>query len=216
MNLQQHIRRYIDLLERADRMFETVKADHGELIPCQTGCDDCCRVYFQLSLIEAFTISGMFHQELSDEVKERVLKRAELLEPQFLQARDTLEASCRNGVADKDALLDAASRIQVPCPLNEEGGCVLYEHRPVTCRLYGLPQQISGRVVTCPRTGFRPGEKYTTVDVDEIQRKLQEYSGEFLMDLIGIASPAPLFFMPTALQTIFDKDFFLSLREELQ
>jgi Fe-S-cluster containining protein len=39
------------------------------------------------------------------------------------------------------------------CPLNREGRCVLYAHRPMICRLHGIPHALrrpDGRVLTGP------------------------------------------------------------------
>ncbi len=90
MNLQEHIQRYVELVCRADRLFESVAQRHGELLTCKPGCDDCCSVFFQLSLIEAFFVSGMFRQKLSSSALERVLARAEQSGALFQQATVTL------------------------------------------------------------------------------------------------------------------------------
>jgi hypothetical protein len=217
MNLQAHIRRYLELVASADRMFEAVRHKHGHLIGCKPGCDDCCSVYYELSVIEAFVISGMFGQVVPRPAARRVLKRAESIEPAFRKAKESLQ-TLPPEILGNDDLQEAAARIRVQCPLNEEGGCVLYEYRPITCRLYGVPQKIGNRVVSCPKSQFLPGESYTTVDVSEIQTRLFAYSEEFLGDLIAagpLTPPGPLFFMATALRTRFDKDFFLSLQEGL-
>lgn len=215
MNLQEHIQRYIELVCRADRLFESVEQQHGDLLNCKPGCDDCCSVYFQLSLIEAFFVSGMFRQKLGSSAQERTLARAEQSDSLFRQAAVMLSGM---GDVGKEELSEAAAKLKIPCPLLEDNGCVLYEHRPVTCRLYGVPQKIGSKVVSCPHNGFRTGGRFTTIDVDEIQQILYRYSGEFLEDLIGCGPsvpPGPLFSMPQALRTSFDRDFFETLRGTL-
>jgi Fe-S-cluster containining protein len=215
MNLQEHIQRYVELVRRADRLFETVARQHGSLLNCKPGCDDCCSVFFQLSLIEAFFVSGMFRQELETTVQERVLARAEQSGSLFHQA--TVMLAGMEGT-DREELSEAAAKLKIPCPLIEDHGCVLYEHRPITCRLYGVPQKIGTKVVSCPHNGFRTGVRYTTVDVDEIQQILYRYSSELLENLIGrcpSAPPGPLFSVPQALRTSFDRSFFETLRETL-
>lgn len=214
MNLQDHISRYLDLVGQAEELFETVQRSHGDLMACKPGCDDCCHVYFKVSLIEAFVISAMFRQNLSNGAQERVLARSENVEPLFREAEILLR---RPDPGEKDELLETASRIKIPCPLNEDQTCALYAYRPITCRLYGTPQKIADRVVSCPRCRFSEGSKYMTVDVNEIQRQLYEYSRELLKDLIGIDVPAPGpgYSLPETLRTVFDKNFFLTLRDSL-
>ncbi len=127
-------------------------------------------VYFELSLIEAFVINGMFGEVLVRRATaRRVLKRAESLEPRFLQAKESLQALPSEIIGD-DGVQEAAAKIRLQCPMNEAGGCVLYEYRPITCRLYGVPQKIAkNRVVSCPKSEFLKGESYTTVDADEVR-----------------------------------------------
>lgn len=214
MNLQDHISRYLDLVGQAEELFGTVQRSHGDLMACKPGCDDCCHVYFKVSLIEAFVISAMFRQNLSNGAQERVLARSENVEPLFREAEMLLRRPDSGG---KDELLETASKIKIPCPLNEDHTCALYAYRPITCRLYGTPQKIADRVVSCPRCRFSEGSKYMTVDVNEIQRQLYEYSRELLKDLIGIDVPAPGpgYSLPETLRTVFDKNFFLTLRDSL-
>jgi Fe-S-cluster containining protein len=218
MTLQEHIRRYLEFVERADRLFDSVAQAHSELMACKPGCDDCCSVYFELSLLEAFYISGMFQAELWASARERVLQRADKVAPLFEEAKILLERIAQESSKDEEQLHEAASRLKIQCPLNEDKGCMLYEHRPVTCRTYGTPQKIGGRIVSCPRAGFRQGKRYVTVDVNKIQQTLSEYSRDFLKDLAGVSlpePPGPRFSMPVVLRTSFDRDFFLSLRQGL-
>lgn len=35
--------------------------------------------------------------------------------------------------------------VQAMCPLNEQGLCVLYDHRPMICRMHGVPYEVHGR-----------------------------------------------------------------------
>jgi len=132
--------------------------------------------------------------------------------------RDRLNREVNSGGHEGRDLHEAAALIKIRCPLNEDKGCVLYEHRPITCRLYGVPQKIGDRTVACPRCGFRLGGAYPTVDVNEIQSLLFRYSADLLKDFIGVAGPEEpglLFPMATTLRTDFDRQFFLALQQDL-
>jgi len=218
MTLKEHIRRYLELAAQADRLFQSVVAEHAELMGCKLGCDDCCSVYFELSLIEAFVISGMFREDLAENARQRALERAAQTEPLFREAARLLQHKAKGEREVSMELLEEASKLKIPCPLKEDGACLLYTHRPITCRLYGTPQKIANTVISCPRTGFRKGDSYVTVDVDALQKRLFEYSRDFMKDLIGRAPhepPGPRYSMPTTLRTLFDKQLFLSLRDSL-
>ena len=60
--------------------------------------------------------------------------------------------------------------------LGPDDRCVLYEQRPVTCRLYGVPTAIHGKAHVCGKCGFARGGAYPTVALDRIQDKLAELS----------------------------------------
>ncbi len=62
--------------------------------------------------------------------------------------------------------------------MNKEDTCDLYDFRPTTCRLYGLPTAIGGVSHTCGRSGFYEGKIYPTINMDVIHRKLFELSEE--------------------------------------
>jgi len=205
------------LVAQADDLYRSVEERHSALMPCKIGCDDCCRVYFELSLIEAFTLSWMFQESCSTPARERVLARAGQAEELFRASQRRLRGLGRNEPASVERLVEEASRLKIPCPLNEDHSCVLYQYRPITCRLYGTPQKIRSKVVTCPLSGFVPGTQYTAVDIDRIQDTLFRYSSDLLKDLVGVEpdAPGPLFTLPEALRTKFDKSFFLSLVEAL-
>jgi Fe-S-cluster containining protein len=211
LNLAGHLQRYLDAVERADRLFRTVAATYGRLMPCGPGCDECCAVYFEMSFIEAFYINRMFRETVPDVDRVKACEAARKVVPRFEEGRRLVRAAMETGEADP---VDVASRLKIPCPLLDEGRCMLYEARPVTCRMYGVPELLEGgRVAACPKTAFRPGESYPTARVGEIQRTLISHSKEFLADLVGrdeMGAFPLLFTMPEALLTVFDRTYFRS------
>ena len=56
--------------------------------------------------------------------------------------------------------------------LGPDDRCVLYEQRPVTCRLYGVPTAIHGKAHVCGKCGFARGGAYPTVAVGSRYREL--------------------------------------------
>jgi hypothetical protein len=76
---------------------------------------------------------------------------------------------------------------------------------------------MAGKVVSCPKNGFLPGSKYTTVDIDDMQKRLTRYSRDLLVDLLGVnpRPPGPLYLISDVIRTTFDKSYFLSLRDSL-
>jgi hypothetical protein len=75
----------------------------------------------------------------------------------------------------------AAERIRCPL-LNQEQDCVLYTHRPITCRVYGIPTRIHGKARVCGKSGFQANESYRAFDLDGVYQSLYGLSLELLRD----------------------------------
>ncbi|MDF1613959.1 hypothetical protein [Desulfurivibrio dismutans] len=84
--------------------------------------------------------------------------------------------------------LAADRRPEIMCPLNEEGRCLLYEHRLMICRLHGVPSSLTfpdGRVQKFPGC-FRCQElvadrdKVPTVERASLFRELAQLEQELL------------------------------------
>lgn len=66
---------------------------------------------------------------------------------------------------------------RIRCPLlNERDLCDLYDYRPITCRLYGIPTYTGDQSHTCVISGFKEGKQYPTVKIGVIHRQLYEIS----------------------------------------
>jgi Fe-S-cluster containining protein len=118
-------------------------------ISCRSGCSACCRGLFDITLLDAAYLKSGF-DKLSQGVREEVLAIAkgragglqkfwpEFAEPYLLNYRP--EEEWEELMPDDD---------ETPCPLlGSDGRCLVYEHRPMTCRLHGLPLvDVSGEVM---------------------------------------------------------------------
>ena len=83
-------------------------------------------------------------------------------------------------------LLRAAAGADLPCPLLEEGRCLLYTARPIICRTHGLPLLLSdggsSRIDFCPDNfqGLEtlPGE--AVIRLDTLNEALAAVNAHFL------------------------------------
>jgi Fe-S-cluster containining protein len=88
-----------------------------------------------------------------------------------------------------EEVLSLLAEERVPCPLlNDDKRCDLYERRPITCRVYGIPTSIGGKPHICKESGFKEGVSYPTVNLDNINDRLFELSKK-LLDQIGSRQP---------------------------
>ncbi|MBU2481360.1 MAG: YkgJ family cysteine cluster protein, partial [Proteobacteria bacterium] len=73
---------------------------------------------------------------------------------------------------------------RIRCPLlGEDNLCVMYDKRPITCRIYGIPTSTAGVSHICGRTNFKQGEPYPTLNMDKIYTQLQLLSAELVRDI---------------------------------
>jgi len=99
--------------------YDTIAAEIT--LACSDCSDNCCDSWFQHHTYSewAFLWEGLSRLEKS--VLERIRERAK----EYIRISSDELASRR--------------RPQVMCPLNEDGLCILYQHRMLVCRMHGIP-----------------------------------------------------------------------------
>lgn len=148
-NIYNLLTPYRELLGEVDDWFCRSSLAAGEQIACQRGCSACCRGLFDITLLDAFVLNDGFHRLATDlhrsveqAARARVAeiqKRWPDFEPPFLLNRYP-EEQWDELMPDED---------ETPCPLlGDDGLCLVYDSRPMTCRLHGIPMvDISGEVL---------------------------------------------------------------------
>jgi len=177
MSFDSLFKRYEGLVVRADRAFERMRQAHGDRVRCRPGCDDCCHAVFGLFLIEAAYLKRQF-DSLGRKERRAALVRGAKADRDLARMEDRL----RESAGDKDTGPDSLARERIRCPLLNDGHeCILYTHRPVTCRVYGIPTSIQGRSRVCGMSGFGDGGSYPAFDLDAAFRELFAMSRELLL-----------------------------------
>jgi len=109
LNLEEIDELYRELLSRVSARFELLSAHHGAQVSCAEGCHSCC------------------HPELTvSEVEARLIRAHLSAHPELYQSLLELEER-------------APFRGERCSFLGAEGGCGIYEVRPVVCRSFGVP-----------------------------------------------------------------------------
>jgi len=175
-DLTSFFKPYEELLNTCDRVFEHVKKSHGELVKCHVACADCCHAVFDLTLIEALYINHHFNRVFTGPDKDFLLENANRADRQAYKLKRNAYKDLENGKNEVEILARMAFE-RVRCPLLDENNhCRMYDHRPITCRLYGMPTSIAGKAHTCGRSGFKEGQSYPTVKLERIQQQLYDLS----------------------------------------
>lgn len=175
--------KYEKLVAEVEQLFEKVRQGHAEEVRCGRGCSDCCYALFDLSLVESIYLNHHFNRLHKGAGRSAILTRADEADRTTHIFKRRIFKATQDGVPAAEILAEVA-RERIRCPLlNGQDLCDLYEHRPITCRLYGLPMAIGGETRTCGQSGFTPGKAYPTVHMDRIQDRLTALSKELVEGL---------------------------------
>ena len=202
-------KQYEEVLATADKVFERVKSEHPECVKCKTTCSDCCNALFDLYLIEALYINDKFNKKFKDGERERIVEKSNTADRTIHKLKRKAYKDLESG-KDENELLTKMAEERVRCPLlNDDDMCDLYEYRPITCRLYGIPISIGGVSHTCGLSAFAEGKQYPTVNLEKIHNKLYEISVELVKKIKSrnIKLADVLVPLSMALLTIYDEEY---------
>jgi Fe-S-cluster containining protein len=106
---------------------------------CGKGCTACCYGLFDITLADAAGVARGF-QSLPKNAQDQVLSRANVLHRRIRSVAPDLHGPTifTEDDARLDRIVDAVAIAPCPC-LGDAGECLIYEKRPVACRLEGVP-----------------------------------------------------------------------------
>jgi Fe-S-cluster containining protein len=129
---------YRRILEHADAFFRSVMDSQPQNLQCRRGCSLCCYGLFEIGAADIAVLADGL-EKLHPMRRRKIVRRAAeiVAESQHPNLRQT-------NAADKDAFF--ARTASTACPnLDDSGQCMVYEHRPLVCRTFGLPLRDSDR-----------------------------------------------------------------------
>jgi Fe-S-cluster containining protein len=178
MSITHVLQRYELLVAKADQAFQKMKKEFPECIKCKPRCSDCCHALFGLFLIEAVYLKRHF-DKLGRKARRAALLRGNKADKELKKLEERLQ---KNGKTPEMGTASLA-RERIRCPLlDDHQVCTLYFHRPITCRVYGIPTAIQGKVRVCRKAGFKSGKTYPLFDLDRAYQELYLLSGELLKE----------------------------------
>lgn len=138
--MQDIFDRYGSLLREVDSWFNSCLQAHSASIACHRGCFACCRGLFDITLLDALYLRHGFDR-LAEPVQRDVRIKAGARLDQ-ITARWPLFTTpwLLNPIpeAEWDGIMPDDD--ETPCVLlSDAGTCLVYDYRPMTCRLNGIP-----------------------------------------------------------------------------
>ena len=136
---------YRQLLDEVDTWFTTCLQAGGSTLACRGGCSACCRGLFDITLLDAWLLKGAF-VNLTVDTRTQILIRCQSRLSNLLGRWPDLDNPYFLNALPEEEWLSMPEADQTPCPLLDENGyCLVYTARPLTCRLHGLPNiDVSG------------------------------------------------------------------------
>jgi len=142
------LQNYGNLLSSVDRWFAGCVARAGAKIACGQGCSGCCRGLFDITLLDACYLKSGF-EKLDESTRLLVLdksgKRLAMIRDKWPEFDAPYILNVR---PEQDWHMLMPDDDETACPLlSDSGECLVYDYRPMTCRLHGLPNvDLSGEV----------------------------------------------------------------------
>lgn len=209
-DLTPFFERYEQYAREADALFERIRGEYPELVVCREQCSSCCHALFDLSLVEALYLNSKFLERLPEGAeRSAILDDADRIDRKTAAFKRKVFKDSKEG-KDSNEILAEVAAAQMRCPLlGRDDRCRLYDVRPITCRLYGVPTAIGGKSHTCGLTGFKQGEKYPTVALDKMQLRLTQLSEELAAALESVYTELASMYVPvsSALITAYDAEY---------
>lgn len=132
-----------------DKAWDKTAALYGFL--CE-GCEDncCTSLFFHHTFIEkAYLVHGF--DQLAPDIKKKALSRA----------KSYYQKTFPEG--------GAPTSLKLICPLNQDGRCMVYQYRPMICRLHGIPHELhrpGADVFKGPGCSAGPFDKHQYIPFD--------------------------------------------------
>ena len=183
IDFKPYFKQYEAIRNLADDAFARVQKAFPDCVTCKIKCADCCHALFDLTLIEAIYINHKFNEIFHGSERDRLLERSNRADRKVHMIKRNAYKDKQAGKNDVEILMNLAHERARCALLNDQDLCDLYDHRPITCRLYGIPTSVEGISHTCGQSGFSAGQEYPTVNLDIIQKKLYEISEEFVSQI---------------------------------
>jgi Fe-S-cluster containining protein len=112
-------------------------AAENQPVSCKLGCAWCCHQEVFAISHEFLYLNEYVQRHLSEAHRERVLERA----------REKVKLTMNKSVEEQ-------LRIRSACPFLESGSCMVYEARPMACRIY-----LSASESSCRKEHDHPGDR---------------------------------------------------------
>lgn len=128
------------LQQRTDDWFRRSSAALLGQVPCRAGCSHCCVGPFPITILDIQSLKqglGKLPQQTRAHVEQRAAEQISAMEAAYPRL---IESPILDEWPDTEIDRLVGQFGTTPCPaLADNGLCLVYAHRPLTCRSMGIP-----------------------------------------------------------------------------
>ncbi len=135
VDLGNYFSEYKALVMKVDQDMETYFKDKGQPERCGAELSNCCYEYFELGFFESIYLNNRVNIRLSSHERKELINRAVSVSYAIKRLK-----SKQNGIIG-----DPFKKCGLICPLNKNEQCLLFDYRPIRCRLYAIPKKAVDR-----------------------------------------------------------------------
>lgn len=186
------------LYQKTDRWFQRASAALLGEVPCRLGCTSCCIGPFPITILDVQILQeglACLPADQRQRIEQRAIEQTAAMETAFPQLAKT---ELIDEWSDQEIDRLATEFHQHPCPaLEANGGCGLYEHRPLVCRSMGIPTERDGLAQgACEVQTFIPIVRLPSSFREEEDRLIQEETAVLEALRLATGSPGEEVFLP--------------------
>ena len=139
VDLSTYFLEYEALVNKINEDIEALNNSYPQVSSCGAENDDCCYRYVDLDLMEAIYLSNAMNRLLGSDFRKHIIHKAAEIGRRIRQMTARQHPNDNGIKAGKEALAEAYDGERILCALNNRHRCSLYNYRPISCRLHGLP-----------------------------------------------------------------------------
>jgi pyruvate,water dikinase len=212
VNLDPFFAEYENLSRAADQTCQAFASVNPDFTSCGKDTLNCCTAPFGVQFAEAVYLYHHMNRELSKETRLQVIKQAGSME-RILRGYHhedrgiTILMPILHAKGGEETPLAHITEASYLCPLNHQGKCLLYTHRPIRCRIAGL-REASSRL-SCNEPFFEH------FPYNQAERELSEISKRLFLVLSGtfLEDRSFYFVIPHIVTGKFIQEYFAALTQ---
>ena len=135
VDLTTYFDEYESLVAQLEDHIDTGSNPGTRLKRCGSHIDECCFRYFDLGLMETVYLHNRINRLLKSEVRGKVIQQAQDIAIQVKKIQKEMDFNGISSSEANDTLQQEYGRMQLRCPLSSQRLCLLYDSRPISCRI---------------------------------------------------------------------------------